>query len=96
MYYEDSDTIRNHATGYWFSNGSMRGHGTHTHATAYSADGVLFFLPYSNAYPEGRRYGVVCFRKVGSSFNHVYRSDLAQPNLRTMLAAVKLAQELAQ
>lgn len=96
MYYEDAITIENHATGHWFSKNTMRAFSTRLHATAYSADGVLFFLPYSNAYPEGRRYGVVCFRKVGSSFNHVYRSDLAQPNLRTMRAAVKLAQELAQ
>jgi hypothetical protein len=70
--------------------------GAAPHATAYSADGVLYYLPYSNAYPTGRRYGVVCFRKQGNSFSHVYRSDLAQPNLRTMKAAVKFAQELAQ
>ena len=95
MYYENSDTIRNHATGYWFSAGAMRGFRTRVHATAYSADGIVYFLPFSNAYPEGRRYGVVCFRKVGRSFNHVYRSDLSRPDLRTMKAAVKLAQELA-
>ena len=95
MYYEDSDTIRNHATGHWFTNRTMRVHGTRTHATAYSSDGVLYFLPFSNAYPEGRRYGVACFRKVGRSFDHVYRSDLSRPDLRTMRAAVRLAEELA-
>lgn len=91
----DSADIRRNASGHWFGASAMRGHGTRLHAVAYSADGMLFFLPFSNAYPEGRRYGVVCFRKDGRTFHHFYRSDLARPALRTMRAAIALAKELA-
>lgn len=79
MYYEDAITIENHATGHWFSKNTMRAFSTRLHATAYSADDRTYFLPYSNSSPSGRRYGVVCFRKEGRTFHHVYRSDLSSP-----------------
>lgn len=98
MYYEGSDTIEAHSADKWFNPSTMRGHGTRVHYTAFSGDGIMYFLPFSNAYPAGRLYGVACFRKdttLGVKFHHVYRSDLSQPALRTMKAAVALAQELA-